>query len=265
MIAAALLILAIATVWAISTTPRPVRAKSGPDEPEGRSPLHMPGCGFAALIAFVLIFFGICLGPIAPGSRWSPESAAMQTTRSIALAMHGYAQDNNGTYPDGASSTEVFQKLLDGNYVSDPTIFYQPLPGKAPPVNGAKLKPENVGYDVTSGVDADSSDDLPIVFLTGFRIDYRAGASAVSLVRPFPKTDARLSDLFSYHGMQTCMFDGLPVAYKNNNAYFRGSYLAGHPTQYTPDGYGIVPSVVPPSFDAHGQTYRQLTPEGPLK
>jgi hypothetical protein len=213
----------------------------------------------------LVLLIAACPGPI-NSIRWAPESGAMQTTRTIALAMTQYAQDHHGSYPDGTSSTEVFQKLLDGNDVSDPALFYQPLPGKTPPVSGAKLKPENVGYDVTSGVQTASPDFLPIVFLTGFRIDYRPGGRAVSLVRPFPRTTARLSDLFSRHGMRTCMFDGLPVGYKNDDGFWRqSSFDAARPTQYTPDGFGIVPKVIPPDFDAHGQTYRQLTPEGVLK
>jgi hypothetical protein len=80
----------------------------------------------------------------------------MQQGRQIGQMMFSYSTDNfqnSNAYPDGKSSTEVFQKLLDGNYAADPAIFYVPLPGKVKPIAGQKLKPENVCWDVTSGVD----------------------------------------------------------------------------------------------------------------
>ncbi len=87
----------------------------------------------------------------------------MQQGRQIGQMMFSYATDNvqNGNaYPDGNSSTEVFQKLLDGGYATDPTLFYVPMPGKVEPVKGQKLKPENVSWDVTSGVSSNSPDGL---------------------------------------------------------------------------------------------------------
>jgi len=106
---------------------------------------------------------------------------------------------------------------------------------------------------------------VPVVFLTGFRMSYAAGAPVVSLVKPFPSTVFDWSIFFSNCASSSITFDGLPVAYKNNDAYFRSSYAGGHEAQYTPDGYGIIPNVIAPDFNAHGQTYRQLTPNGVLK
>jgi hypothetical protein len=206
--------------------------------------------GYATLIFIFLI--GVGLGPIG-GQRHPVESAAMQTTRTLALAMFQYANDNNGQYPDGTSSTEVFQKLIDGNYLSDPAILYIRMWGKTKAEAGAKLRPENVCYDVTSGVDMNSPDFLPVVFVTGFRINYQADGSAVSLVRPFPKHHNAGDFPWSYQP-----FGGLAVAYKNNNAFFRN----GQPGA---DGMGVVPHVVSADFNAHDKIYHQLTPEGPLK
>ena len=124
-------------------------------------------CFGVGLLYFLLESFAM-----PPGNIGSPTSSAMTTARQIGLMMVAYANDN-GAYPDGKSSTEVFQKLLDGrykwhagNYCVDPTIFYIGLPGKTKPVMGQKLKPENVCWDVTSGVDPRDPDRLPIVFLT---------------------------------------------------------------------------------------------------
>jgi hypothetical protein len=109
------------------------------------------GCG---LFILLLLFLGITLGPINPGYRNARASVLLQNTRTIGIAMFQYSNDHNSVYPDGESSTEVFQKLLDEKYISDPTIFYIPLPGKIKPIEGQPLKPENVCFDVTSGVDS---------------------------------------------------------------------------------------------------------------
>ena len=84
--------------------------------------------------------------------------------------MVSYAADHDGKFPDGNTSTEVFQKLIDENYGNDPTIFYIPLPGKTKPLAGQKLKPENVCWDVTSGLDQNSPDELPVIFMTGYLV-----------------------------------------------------------------------------------------------
>jgi hypothetical protein len=89
------------------------------------------------------------------------ESGAMQATRTIALAMFQYANDNDKQYPDGKSSTELFQKLMDGNYITDPAVFFVPLPGKIRAAMGAKLKPVNVTYDDRMGYSNDGSRTVP--------------------------------------------------------------------------------------------------------
>ena len=83
---------------------------------------------------------------------------------------------------------EVFQKLIDGNYVSDPDVFYVPLAGKIKPEAFSKiLKPENVSWDVTGNVDGSTPDQIPVVFLTCFRVTYVPGGSAISMVKPYPR------------------------------------------------------------------------------
>jgi hypothetical protein len=208
-------------------------------------------------VGVLTLLVGVSLGPIHVGPVRNMSADAMQTTRVLALAMFEYANDNNA-YPDGKSSTEVFQKLIDGNYVTDPGLFYAAMPGKTKSLT-SHLRPENVSYDVTSGIQMNSPDNLPIVFLTGFRIDYRPGGTAVSLIRPFPNLRGDASNwLQSLTGGPLEPVSGLPVTYKSNNLYFRVGQIGA-------DGMGVVPNVIPPDFDARGQTYRQLTPEGVLK
>jgi type II secretory pathway pseudopilin PulG len=199
----------------------------------------MSGCVIAAIIVGAVSFFGIfvlsvlagiALGPIQNGIKKAKENASMQSARAIGIAMFAYANDHNGTYPDGKTSTEVFQVLIDGKYISDPAIFYIAMPGKIKPTSD-KLTAGNVCYDVTSGASTDSPDGLPLVFTTGYTLTYSAGASAT---RDSPSSSP---------------FPGLAVCYKNNNARFWATL---------PDGTS--PPIISANFDPGSKTYQQLRP-----
>jgi hypothetical protein len=184
----------------------------------------------------------------------------MQTSRAIALALFQCANDNDGQYPDGSSSTEVFQKLIDGNYISDPAIFYIPMDGKTPGQPGERLKPENVCYDVTSGVTSSSPDDLPLVFVTGYTVDYQPGGQAVSLTEPYPTYRAgRRTWAQWWNGITTeSVGPYLIVTYRSNSTF-------GKKLDLPPGGNGFVRDFISKDLDAQGQTYRQLTPTGVFK
>jgi len=215
-----------------------------------------PSCGCLILGAILLVLFlGTFLGPIAGPVRPPRESAAMQTCRQIGLGMFAYANDHGGKYPDGQSSTEVFQKLLDEGYVTDPSIFYVPaMPGKRKPEPDAKLKPENVGWDVTGGVDRSTSDFIPMVFLTGYKVTYAPGTAAVYIDRSFSAPTRTWSEWWA--GMpDPITYDGIAVAFKDNSAKF----------MILKDSSGTersVPEFVSKDFVPDGKTYRQLTPDG---
>ena len=61
-------------------------------------------------------------------------------SHALGLALYSYANDNSQLYPDGTNSTEVCQKLMDGGYVTDPSIFYIPMPGKSESHCRAKIE-----------------------------------------------------------------------------------------------------------------------------
>jgi hypothetical protein len=215
---------------------------------------------FLVILGFVGIALFAPTGghlPMAQGSR------RMQTSRIIGIAMAQYANDHGGNYPDGKSSTEVFQKLLDGNYVTDPGIFYVPYPGKVKAVPGQPLKSENISWDVTAGVDSQTSDEIPIVFLTGYRVTYAAGGSAVSLVKPYPDFgDPPRTWGQWWHGEPNPMqhsIPGIAVTYKGNNSAYKMFLF-----ESTPAPEGTMPDFVSSKFDPKGRIYRQLTPTGPL-
>lgn len=160
----------------------------------------------------------------------------LETARAIYLGMFSYANDHNGNYPTGKNSTEVFQKLIDEDYVSEPDIFYFPMPGKTKPTS-KKLKPDNVCWDVTITIRNDDDDQVPIVFVTGYRMIYVPGGSAIPLKRG--------NDI-----------QGIAVSYKSGEAHF-----------VPDDGLSdeIVLNAISPAFNPKGKTYQQLTPDGPLK
>jgi len=207
--------------------PPPVPAKKG--MPGWQIALIIIGAGFMGI--FVLsCLAGVALGPITAGIEKAKESASMQQARAIDLMMYTYALDHNGAYPDGATSTEVFQKLLDEKYASDPSIFYSAMEGKTKPTSN-KLSAENVCFDVTSGVGSDSPGRLPVVFSTGYVMSYSADTPVTR--EPGAPTAVR----------------GMAVGYKDNSARF---------WIIRPDG--TVPQVIPASFDPGTKTYRQLKP-----
>ena len=209
-----------------------------PPPPSAPAKKGMHGCLLAAIILGVIGFVsipviaclaGVALGPITKGIEKAKENMAMQQARQIGLAMFAYANDHNGAYPDGATSTEVFQKLIDEKYVSDPGVFYFSMPGKTKTTSD-KLTADNVCYDVTSGVASDSPDDVPLVFSTGYIVTYSAGASATrdpGSQTPFP----------------------LFAVYKGNGARF---------IEAGPDG--TIPNFIPVNFDPGAKTYQQLRP-----
>jgi len=200
---------------------------------------EMSGCIWALIIAGIVGFVGIsglsvlagiALGPIQNGILKAKENASMQEARAISFAMFSYATDHNGAYPDGKTSTEVFQKLLDGKYVTDSGLFYVSMPGKTR-ATSSTLTAENVCFDVTAGVTSQTSDQIPLVFLTGYTITYTAGVAAMR-----------------DEGTATA-FPGLSVAYKNNAARF---------LKADPDGR--VANFIPAGFDPGTFTYQQLKP-----
>jgi hypothetical protein len=212
------------------------------------------GCLPYVLGAFIL--FLLAVGPmttgIPPGKAW--HNIMMQQTRIISEAMLQYANDHQGNYPSGKSSTEIFQKLLDGKYVEDGSLFYVSMKGKTPPVARQSLKPDNVCFDVTSPVDIPAPDYLPLVFSTGYKVDYKQGASAFAMVPPQNKWFG-LESLIGVSSRTDTVdpSDAIVICYKGPNA-----------CTIKADSNGHISNFVSTNFNANGKTYRQLTPDGEL-
>jgi archaellum component FlaG (FlaF/FlaG flagellin family) len=195
---------------------------------------------FVITIVAALVLALFLLRPKTHISAMAQESSAMQTAYTIQLAMVQYARDHGGKYPDGKSSTEVFQKLIDGRYLNKPEVYFIDMPGKVrADASATRLSPENVGYDVTVSMTDNTPELVPSVFATGYRIKYKPGGSAI------PLADHRRS--------AACQ-DGLPVAYANDHAYFKE----------TSDPNGVVTNVIRTDANLGPGPYTQLTPDGPL-
>lgn len=164
--------------------------------------------------------------------------ASVERARVLAMALYAYAKAHDGKYPTGASSTEVFQKLIDGHYLSDPGTVFDPAlaaQGKIKATSKA-LTPQNVCWDVTVPADTRSPDALPLVFETGFRVTYAPHGTAEPL-----------APAMTGNGIVVCYCDldaeHLKSGWNHN---------------------GIISDFVPASFDPRGAAYVQLTPNGPL-
>jgi len=170
------------------------------------------------------------------------DNGIMQQCRQIGQMLVSYAVDN-GRYPDGKTSTEVFQRLLDEGYCTDKLAFYVDLPGKVRPATD-KLRPENVGFDLTCCVDSSASAALPMVFLTGYKISYEPKAQAKPVNPPLWRTWSQW-----WNGRRTSSNPYIVVYYKNGDAHLLSA-----------SANGSIPNFIPADFDPKGKTYRQLTP-----
>jgi hypothetical protein len=233
------------------------------------------GCAFWSVIVVILLLFsGVAIGPLSGTPEQMKPLEAGYGTQLIALFLHRYAADHHGEYPPGKSSTQVLQALVDGGYCNDPRIFYRPgSPGKTAPTydQGAKIKPENVCYDITVPVGDNAPPGLPLVIMTGYRITYAPGATAVPLSEEIRGRNPSMAVFYN---------DGSFVFFRNAWWWFgKGVYhqtTGGFQTvNYSMDdgsgqrsgrlhSDGTITNFIPPTFDAAGVKYQQLTPDGPL-
>jgi hypothetical protein len=200
--------------------------------------------GFAHVIGvlvliYILLFLWVNLIP----PRHSKDWIAMMHCMVLAHALASY-EEAHGHLPEGKTSTEVFQNLLDdGGFGCGPEYFYVERPGKVPPTSD-RLRPESVCFDVTFCSAPANSDKVPLVFLTGYRVVYQARASAMP-INPMPERS--WSEWF---------FCSRSIA----SPYMVFSYGNGGQRPITASSDGTIPNFIPADFDAKGKTYRQLTP-----
>jgi hypothetical protein len=207
---------------------------------------------------FVLFLLWIALPPVS-SSIWPAERNALcKQTDEIGTAMYRYSIDHHGQYPTGKNSTEVFQKLIDEHYVSDPAIFYSfgIANDNKTRATSNTLKPENVCFDITVPVTDDSPNGLPLIFVSGFTISYKKGSSAfapfysnghIGGMAAFYKNDQPLSVLSMFGSNRS------KTIYQKAVFEKRGA-----------DVVRCIPNFIPLDFKPDGRDYQQLTPDGLL-
>jgi hypothetical protein len=204
--------------------------------------------------AFVLLLIAF-VGSIEPGipPRRAWNAIESEHVLLITKAMLLYAQDHQGKFPFGKSSTEVFQKLLEGGY-ADYSLFYFPMKGKTPALNRQPLKPENVCFDMTGPSDSSAPDDLPLVFSTGFKVSYKPGASAKRLV----PLEFRVPGFELFRPDPGPSHNCIVIGYKLSQV--RTLFVTDDATNPNGSARGFIPA----NFNAGGKIYDQLTPDGVL-
>jgi hypothetical protein len=126
--------------------------------------------GYAAVLITVAVLYLIFTNFYEPQRE---VSMMIGHANRIYWALSDYAKKNNGSYPNGESSTEVFQKLIDDGDIRGDEVFFD-LPGKSV-ATSPRLNSSNVCYDFTKGANANSPGWLPIVYPTGYSIDFAKG------------------------------------------------------------------------------------------
>jgi hypothetical protein len=210
------------------------------------------------LLGLLAVVLWVNFGPIRNGIKSERQSPTMQAVHVIGLAMYSYAQDHDGNYPPGKSSTEVFQNLVDSGYIVEPDIFYFLLPGKSAATSNQKLKPENVCWDFTAGATSHSPGVLPLIFTTGFRVTYTPGTAAVPLIRPYPGyVPPARTWIQWWNGEPVPRGEpGIAAFYINNSSRYNSLSTTAND--------GSISNFISSDFVSVGETYRQLAPDGAL-
>ena len=113
---------------------------------------------------------------------------------------------------------------------------------------------------MTSGLTLRSPTELPVVFLTGYKITYAPGSPAVPIIKRYPQfggTYRTWSEWWNNDWPMGNVGPGLAVYYMNNSAMWKN-------LEPTPNDDGSIPNFISPDFRPDGKTYRQLTPDGVL-
>jgi prepilin-type N-terminal cleavage/methylation domain-containing protein len=172
------------------------------------------------VIAIIALLAGIAIGPITGALKTAKDNGGMQTTHSLYIADFQYSIDNS-TYPncfaDGADGGAVANALLNGGYITDPTIFWQggkatkPVAGqgggngKAASLTAANVSWDFMGYTSGSGLSSNDPDQVPLIWSTGNTL-------------AIPPSSGETVTVGSDNPFGT---DGIPVVYKSGQSKFQ--------------------------------------------
>jgi len=138
------------------------------------------------------------------------ESWKLENLKALGDAMRAYAAEHGGRYPEGVTSTEVFNVLIAEGYLEDHRVALDggidksnlfavvAGTGEEDETNPetTRLKGPGVAWDATAGLDADTPADVPLLYTTGFDVTYAPGR------RPIPQagTEERLVMVYTHGG-----------------------------------------------------------------
>jgi prepilin-type N-terminal cleavage/methylation domain-containing protein len=197
------------------------------------------------VIAIIALLAGIAIGPITGALKTAKDNGGMQTTHSLYIADFQYSIDNSNAFADGADAGAVANALLNGGYITDPTIFYVAGEPNAKKVvagqgggNGAtaSMKASNVcwdfmGYAAGTGLSSNDPDQVPLIWSTGntLAVPLASGeAITVGANNPFGA-------------------DGVPVVYKSGQSKFqKASTTTGTVANFVDASY--TPPTTPPNY-----------------
>ncbi len=181
---------------------------------------------------------------------------AVSNARKLGTVLYHYAKDHGFQYPEGNSSTEVFNHLMEQGYLAPENaanLYIRGMPGKEPfrteqtwwewmtgTPAPTQLEAKHVCYDVIAPLTHRDPDGMPMIISTGWKLNFEPGA--LPQVR-----DQKLLDMPWLQG-------GMLVYYKRNVCLILGaSFLDG---SAKPSGiHQLIPEEIDPT-----KTYRQLTP-----
>jgi prepilin-type N-terminal cleavage/methylation domain-containing protein len=175
------------------------------------------------VIAIIAILAGVAFGPITQGLEKAKESAGMQTARTIALSMFQYQVDNSN-FPGGNKSQDVATALVQGGYITDPSIFAKDkshayagttasitsMPASAICWDFFVESSQNTSVTppVYYGLSTSDPDGMPAVFSTG------------QVVTPPTQGPSNTPLAVNSAGTNPFGSNGMAICYKSNSAVF---------------------------------------------
>jgi type IV pilus assembly protein PilA len=170
------------------------------------------------VIAIIAILAAVALPAITGAIRKANESAAVQSAVGIELGCFQYSNDNNQTYPGGATGVIFFSALTNG-YINNTDAFFIPgTTGKSKYTTGT-LALANICWDATvqsssnAGLTSSDPDQTPVIMSTsgpGTTYTYGNPGTAAAATVTIPTTG-------SINPFGT---DGIAVAFKSGSAQF---------------------------------------------
>jgi len=116
-------------------------------------------------------------------SHGHARTMAENNSRQLGLLMMQYALDHEGQFPDGTTSTEAFQKLINAGILTSPNMLVLSLSKKDPVEAPAALTAANVDFDVIAPMDQNDPDWIPLLISSGWKVTLEPGSVPVLVDR----------------------------------------------------------------------------------